>query len=146
MLVGVGAVLLLGIAGGAAFLLGGADTDEQAGSATPASLPAVNPALRPGDEAPDFAAPAAGKGSAVLTVPAGASEVGIRRSGTTLKVEWDGTKHLNLRDLDAGTYVATVKPTGGGAGQRADFSVKEGVTCAYRFDAGAGAWQEAECR
>ncbi len=82
----------------------------------------------------------------MLTVPDGASEVSVRRSGTTLKVEWDGTRFLNLRDLEAGTYVATVKPTGGGAGVRADFSIKDGVTCAYRFDAGAAGWKETECR
>jgi serine/threonine protein kinase len=140
LIVGVVGVLLAAAAGVAFVVLRPAPTEPVAADSAPAKSN-----LKAGDEAADYGAPADGKGAVVLTVPEGADEVIVRRIGTTLNVGWDGTRYLNLRDLDEGEYIGDVRlPSGGGS--KATFAVKKGSTCSYRFDPRDGAWKEAECR
>lgn len=109
--------------------------------------PAQTSTLPSGTEAMDYSANAAGRGGVILTVPAGASEVAVTNS-TDYRTEWNGTRHLRLKDLAPGVYRTKVKPTGEGAALRADFTVEADKTCALSFRErdGMGSWEVGECR
>ena len=145
----LGVLAVIGVVG-VAVVVGGAASSgsgtEEATVDAPAPADHPNAALKPGDDVQNFDPNAAGSGGVVLMVPSGAAEVSVKNS-TGFKVEWDGTKNLNLRDLEPGTMRTTVKPKGGGKSLLNDFEVVADKTCAYTFDAaGDGVWKEVECR
>lgn len=144
---GVGLVLgvaLLGLLGAA--LAGGALVlfNEAGDRDAPAPPVAAAPALPAGSEVMDWTPNNPGKGGVILEVPGGATEVYVS-SSRGFRAEWDGSKYLRLKDLEAGTFRGKVKPRSRDGSVLADFAVEAGKTCAYAFRPN-GTWEKGECR
>lgn len=139
------ALAFLALAGAGVVFLAGRSAPPPPVAVTPVPDPADPPrSLPPGADAPDWTPPAAGKGTALLEGPSGASAVSVVGPGGRL-AEWNGSGWMRLADLDAGVYRTRVEADGGPAA-RADFVVEAGRVCAWRYDVATARWSTGECR
>ncbi len=132
-------VALLAIGGGAAaFLLGG---EKQATTA-----PVQEISGEPGTDAALTAPSSDDLGSGQLTlIPPGGAGVTVQNIAHGFKKEWDGTKSLNLEDVEPGNYITKIALDGRTV--RATLQIEAGKACkyAYKVSDKSTEWEQTSC-